>query len=118
MAPPSQLAIATSSVQRLVKEEASYHRELQQQTERIRRLETDNDETDENKEYVLRQERQALQETRNMLPTLKKKIQDAVAKLEAQLIQEGKKGAESNVEEIDAAKEVISKAKTAEREVS
>jgi predicted RNase H-like nuclease (RuvC/YqgF family) len=55
MAPRSPLEIATASVQRLVKEEASYHRELQQQTERIKRLESETGD-DENREYMLKQE--------------------------------------------------------------
>lgn len=54
MAPPSKLAIATGSVTRLVKEEASYHKELEQQEERIKKLEAS--EGDHNKEYTLRQE--------------------------------------------------------------
>jgi hypothetical protein len=55
MPPPSQLSIATSSVQRLVKEEASYHKELEKQQARLKNLETNPDE-DENAEYQLRQE--------------------------------------------------------------
>lgn len=58
MAPPSPLSIATSAVQRLVKEEASYHRELKQQEERIKRLEAEpaGEDEDGNQEYMLRQE--------------------------------------------------------------
>lgn len=58
MAPRSQLEIHTASLLRLVKEEASYHKELQQQTERIQRLEAANgfDDDDGNKEYTLKQE--------------------------------------------------------------
>lgn len=55
MAPRSQLEIFTSSVQRLTKEEASYHSEIKQQTERVQKLETQND-GDENREYTLNQE--------------------------------------------------------------
>lgn len=55
MAPRSQLEITTSSVTRLVKEEASYHKELQQQSERIKKLEADTTD-DENREYTLKQE--------------------------------------------------------------
>lgn len=55
MAPPSQLAIATSSVQRLVKEEASYHKELVHQQASVEKLLASTDE-DENKEYKLKQE--------------------------------------------------------------
>jgi tubulin-specific chaperone A len=55
MAPPSQLAIATSSVQRLVKEEASYHKELNSQEKRLEKLLASTEE-DENREYSLKQE--------------------------------------------------------------
>jgi len=54
MPPPSKLAVATSSVQRLVKEEASYHKELEQQEARIKKLEQGSE--DENAEYQLKQE--------------------------------------------------------------
>ena len=52
MAPPSQLSIATSSLLRLIKEEASYHKELQEQLARIESL----DKEDENADYILKQE--------------------------------------------------------------
>lgn len=55
MPPRSQLEISTSSVLRLVKEEASYHREAVEQAERIKKLENDKSE-DENREYLLQQE--------------------------------------------------------------
>lgn len=55
MAPRSQLEIFTSSVQRLVKEEASYHSEVKQQTERVQKLESQEG-GDENREYMLNQE--------------------------------------------------------------
>jgi hypothetical protein len=54
MPAPSQLAIQTSVLQRLVKEEASYHKELEHQEVRIAKLEQGGD--DENAEYTLRQE--------------------------------------------------------------
>ncbi|KAJ5218381.1 uncharacterized protein N7498_000480 [Penicillium cinerascens] len=116
--PRSQLEITTSSVIRLVKEEASYHRELQQQTERLTKLENDQSNEDENKEYVLKQERLALEETKKVMPTLKKKLAETVAALGTLITEEGQKGSESNVEQITAAKEAIAQAKTAEREVS
>ena len=60
MAPPTPLAVATSSVQRLVKEEAYYHKDLASQHARIAKLEKDIGEKsadlDENAEYVLKQE--------------------------------------------------------------
>jgi tubulin-specific chaperone A len=55
MPAPSKLAIATSSVQRLVKEETSYRKEQAQQEERIKKLEGEVG-SDENAEYMLKQE--------------------------------------------------------------
>ncbi|KAK4613453.1 Tubulin-specific chaperone A [Fulvia fulva] len=86
MPAPSQLAIATSSLNRLVKEEASYHKESQHQQERIAKLEASNKEDDENAEYTLGQERKALEETKAVMPQLKQKIEEAKSKLEAQLV--------------------------------
>lgn len=59
MPPPSQLAIATSSVTRLLKEEESYHKELAKQEVDIKALEDKikNNESDEdgNDSYMLKQ---------------------------------------------------------------
>ncbi len=55
MGPPSQLAIATGVVNRLVKEEKSYHKEAEQQRGRITKLEQ-GDTSDENHDFTLRQE--------------------------------------------------------------
>jgi tubulin-specific chaperone A len=54
MAPPSKLGVSTSALQRLIKEEASYHKELEQQEKRIQKLQANPD--DENAEYMLKQE--------------------------------------------------------------
>jgi tubulin-specific chaperone A len=54
MAPPSKLGVATSSLLRLVKEEASYHKEMEQQQSRIAKWESTPD--DENAEYYVKQE--------------------------------------------------------------
>lgn len=54
MAPPSKLGVATSALMRLVKEEASYHKEMEQQEARIKKLESNTE--DENAEYQLKQE--------------------------------------------------------------
>jgi hypothetical protein len=58
MPPASPLAIATSSVKRLVKEEASYHRELEQQTKRLQKLETEGPGNDDegNHAFLVKQE--------------------------------------------------------------
>ena len=56
MPPPSPLQIATSSLNRLIKEEASYHKELSQQEGRISKLEASEQDDDGNREFSLRQE--------------------------------------------------------------
>ena len=56
---PSQINIATSSLQRLLKEEASYYKEQQQQEARIQKLEKEGPasaDSDGNQEFVLKQE--------------------------------------------------------------
>lgn len=55
---PSQIQIATGALQRLVKEEASYHKEMEQQQARIAKLEAKQGqaEGDGNEEFELRQE--------------------------------------------------------------
>lgn len=60
MPAPSPLAIATGSVQRLLKEEASYHRELADQEKQIKALEEQikngKDDEDGNAPYMLKQQ--------------------------------------------------------------
>lgn len=51
MAPPNKLSVATSSVQRLLKEEQSYVKEQSQQEDRIKKLEQDGAD-----EYQMKQE--------------------------------------------------------------
>ncbi|RWA13026.1 hypothetical protein EKO27_g2064 [Xylaria grammica] len=64
MPAPSPLAIATQSVQRLVKEDSYYRKELAQQTERVKKLEADlkasSDSADGNEAYILKQEVRSL----------------------------------------------------------
>lgn len=88
MPAPSPLAIATQSVQRLVKEESYYRKELAQQSERVKKLEAElqasPDSADGNATFMLKQEVRLfplplllpltppppLFTTRNTLPTL------------------------------------------------
>lgn len=60
MAPPSQLSIAASSVSRLLKEEASYHKELAEQEEQVAKLEASikngGTSDDGNDEFMLKQQ--------------------------------------------------------------
>ncbi|KAI9727274.1 MAG: hypothetical protein M1828_006893 [Chrysothrix sp. TS-e1954] len=83
MAPPSQLAIATSSVKRLLKEEQSYHKEQAQQEARIQKLQGDI--SGENAEYQLKQEQKALEETKAVFGPLRNRIADAASRLEEQI---------------------------------
>lgn len=60
MPAPSPLVIATQSVQRLVKEDTYYRKELTQQSERVKKLETDlnasGESADGNAAFMLKQE--------------------------------------------------------------
>ena len=60
MPAPSQLSIATSSLQRLIKEEASYHSELEMQQKSIARHEkqrtSEQDDESGNQAFLLEQE--------------------------------------------------------------
>lgn len=54
---PSELAISTSALNRLVKEESSYRKELANQEARLKKLEqSDKADEDGNREYNLKQE--------------------------------------------------------------
>ncbi|KAL1310923.1 hypothetical protein AAFC00_001148 [Neodothiora populina] len=112
MAPPSQLAIATGAVNRLVKEEASYYKELEQQQARIANIGHDKD--DENAEYKLKQEQRAIEETKAVFPQLQQRIKDSLAKLQQQLEQEE----HSSSEDIAKAKEAVAAALQALKETS
>lgn len=60
MAPPTPLAIATSSVNRLLKEEASYHKEVEQEEASIKalkeKIESGQGDEDGNGTYMLKQQ--------------------------------------------------------------
>ncbi|MCJ1295572.1 hypothetical protein MMC34_007135 [Xylographa carneopallida] len=138
MAPPSQLSIATSSLVRLVKEESSYHKELQGQLARIEHL----DKTDENAEYILKQEvrqrvtsriykfkyfnltsqwllqKKGIEETKAMFPELRDRIKAAMERLDLQLEAAKGAGANSDAVEISKAEEAIARAKTSYKEMS
>jgi len=63
MPAPSPLVIATSVLTRYVKEENSYHKELEQQSARIAKLEAGEDADNENAEFILRQQVRDLSKT-------------------------------------------------------
>ncbi|KIX01323.1 uncharacterized protein Z518_09048 [Rhinocladiella mackenziei CBS 650.93] len=109
---PSQLQIATSSLQRLIKEEASYYKEQAQQEARIATLEKKSPAADEadNHEYQLKQERKALEETIAVIPTLREQITSAREKLESFL------DSATNDEERNKAIEVLKSAKETQKD--
>lgn len=115
MGPPSPLAISSSSVQRLLKEEATYHAELAQQEAKVRMLEEKEaqggSEDDGNAEFVLKQQRTAVEQTRAVFAPLRQRIADAVAKLEEQIALSDDTGAHSA--DLASAKAVLAQAKKA-----
>ncbi|AEO53466.1 hypothetical protein MYCTH_2294816 [Thermothelomyces thermophilus ATCC 42464] len=110
MAPPTPLAIATQAVNRLVKEESYYHKEQANQEKRIKKLEEDiqnnSPELDSNAEYILKQEKTALEETKAVFGPLRKRIADAVQKLEEQIAISESDGTGSE-EELEKAKAAL-----------
>ncbi|KAI4192503.1 MAG: hypothetical protein LQ346_004275 [Caloplaca aetnensis] len=83
---PSQLAISTSSVQRLLKEESTYRAELASQESRLRKLEQETSDDDGNREWSVRQEKQAIAETKAVFAPLREKVLAAAANLEELLV--------------------------------
>ncbi|KAL0640241.1 hypothetical protein Q9L58_000802 [Maublancomyces gigas] len=80
MPPPSALSIKTSSVTRLIKEEALYHKEVVAQEKVIAKLEKEGGD-----EYELRQQRKVLDETIVMAPAVRKRLATALEQLEMAL---------------------------------
>lgn len=130
MPPPTPLAIATSSLARLLKEETSYHKELSQQEARLTKLQSPDASmpTDENAEFMIKQEvskqctlnflksvlivragqKAAIDETKAVFPPLRERIEAALQKLEDKL--EGEEDGEGA--EVVKAREVVVQAKT------
>ncbi|KAI4173288.1 MAG: hypothetical protein LQ343_002999 [Gyalolechia ehrenbergii] len=84
---PSPLAISTASVQRLLKEETTYRTELASQEQRLRELEQGGGEDDDgNREWTVRQEKQAIEETKAVFEPLREKLSAAAENLEQSLV--------------------------------
>ncbi|KAI0416948.1 tubulin binding cofactor A [Xylaria grammica] len=109
MPAPSPLAIATQSVQRLVKEDSYYRKELAQQTERVKKLEADlkasSGSADGNEAYILKQEQKAIEETRAVFAPLHERIVEAVQRLEERTATAESEGAAAD--EITKANEAL-----------
>ncbi|KAI4191124.1 MAG: hypothetical protein L6R41_000345 [Letrouitia leprolyta] len=85
---PSPLAISTASVQRLLKEETTYRTELASQETRLRKLEQGGKEDggDGNREWNIKQEKQAIEETKAVFKPLREKVLAAAENLEQLLV--------------------------------
>ncbi|KAI4202740.1 MAG: hypothetical protein LQ350_002406 [Teloschistes chrysophthalmus] len=107
MPAPTPLAIATSSVQRLLKEEATYRTELESQEKRLRNLQSEQGgDEDGNRGFLIGQEERAIKETKAVFEPLREKVKDAVNSLEQLLLEE---------EEVERAKGLVGKAKGLDR---
>ncbi|KAF9776976.1 hypothetical protein IL306_004761 [Fusarium sp. DS 682] len=118
MPPPSQLAIATSSVNRLLKEEASYYKEVEQEEAKINALKEKIDSganDDENASFMLKQQQTALEQTKAVFEPLRRKIAVAVEKLEDQLAMSEQLNAPED--QVVQAKEALVKAKATQTDV-
>ncbi|OIW34560.1 tubulin binding cofactor A [Coniochaeta ligniaria NRRL 30616] len=107
MPAPTPLDVATQSVQRLVKEEKSYHKELDTQNSRVAKIESEISAGtgDENAEYVLKQEKAAAAETQAVFGPLRQRIEEAVSKLEEQIALSESEGATDAA--LEKAREVL-----------
>ncbi|KEZ44316.1 hypothetical protein SAPIO_CDS3282 [Scedosporium apiospermum] len=85
---PSKLHIATQALFRLIKEEKSYHKELQHQKQRVERLKAElakGINVDVNSEYMIRQEERAIAQTEAVFAPLHKKIEDGIKSVQEEL---------------------------------
>lgn len=112
MPPPTQLAIAASSVSRLLKEQASYHRELADQEAEVAKQEESikkgGSDDDGNAEFMLKQSKTAVEQTKAVFAPLKQRLDEAVTKLEDQIALAEEAGGSEGLEN---ARKVLEEAK-------
>ncbi|KAI4254685.1 MAG: hypothetical protein LQ352_002959 [Teloschistes flavicans] len=115
MPAPSPLAIASSSVQRLLKEESTYRTELESQERRLGKLRDEKTGEDDggNREFLIRQEERGIRETKAVFEPLREKVKDAVDSLEQLL--SSKDTVKFDEGEVETAKGLVGKAKALER---
>ncbi|KAI1075697.1 tubulin binding cofactor A [Whalleya microplaca] len=110
MPAPSPLTIATQSVQRLVKEEKYYQKELASQTERVKKLEESlssaGGKVDGNAGFMLKQEQKVVEETKAVFAPLNERIVEAVNRLEEQIATAESEGGGA-ADELTKAKEAL-----------
>ncbi|KAI5814123.1 putative tubulin-specific chaperone Rbl2 [Pyronema omphalodes] len=81
MPPPTILAIKTSAVKRLIKEDASYHKQLTLDQARLEKMENDG----ESDKYAIAQQKKVVEETQAAIPVVRQRLEDAIQDLENQL---------------------------------
>lgn len=81
MPAPSALAIKTSAVVRLIKEEAQYHKELVADEQRLQKMEASGNED----EYAIKQQKTVVEQTKSVVPALHIKLLTTIESLEQQL---------------------------------
>ncbi|KAL7946368.1 tubulin binding cofactor A [Trichoderma barbatum] len=117
MPPPSPLVIATGAVNRLLKEEASYHKELLEQEANAKaqeeKIKSGQDDEDGNATFILKQQQLVVEQTRAVFKPLRNRITQAVEKLEDLVAAEEKTGSASP-EELANAKAALEKARPVE----
>jgi len=113
MPPPTQLAIATGSVRRLLKEQASYHKELLDQEAQIKSLDekikSGQTGGDGNEEFMLKQQQLAVEQTKAVFEPIKQRLAEATIKLEEQTAEGGQGDAAEA--EMEQAREVLAQVK-------
>ncbi|KAM0260385.1 hypothetical protein ACHAQJ_002786 [Trichoderma viride] len=114
MPPPSPLAIATGAVNRLLKEETSYHKELEEQEAQVKaqeeRIKSGQEDEDGNATYILKQQKLVVEQTKAVFSPLRERILTAVEKLEDLVAAEEKNGT-ATPEELANAKAALEKLK-------
>ncbi|WEW57884.1 tubulin folding cofactor A [Emydomyces testavorans] len=94
----SPIAKTISTLDRLVREEASYHVELQEQGMRVLKTEEQvkklaaHPEDEGNAVWMLRQERMAYEETKNVMSKMEQLAREAMEKLQGLVIDERHRG--------------------------
>jgi len=107
-------------VRRLLKEDASYYQELADQEAQVKALEekikNGQASTDGNDEFMLKQQKLVVEQTKAVFGPLKQRIEGAIAKLEEQIAEGESSGA--SAEELEQAKEVLAQSKAGQNGAS
>lgn len=77
---PTQLEIKTKSLGRLIKEESLYQQELKEQESHVENLKTSNADS-----YEIKKQVEVLDDTKKVIPEIRKKISEAKDSLEAHI---------------------------------